>query len=64
MQYPPEGQRVNFIEGVITMGGAGSSSLKVSLLLLILDSLIGRAWHNGILLQREYGKGGLLLLRR
>ena len=30
MQFPPEDKKVNFIEGIITMGGAGGPALKVS----------------------------------
>ena len=29
MKYPAEGQRVTFIEGIITMSGAGGPAMKV-----------------------------------
>lgn len=29
MKYPEEGKKVNFIEGITTMGGAGGPAMKV-----------------------------------
>ena len=31
IKFPEEGTKVNFIEGITTMGGAGSPAMKVSL---------------------------------
>jgi hypothetical protein len=30
MQFPAEDKKVNFIEGIITMSGAGGPAMKVS----------------------------------
>jgi homogentisate 1,2-dioxygenase len=35
MQYPAEGSKVNFIEGITSMGGAGGPAMKDGLSILV-----------------------------
>jgi len=48
MKFISEDKKVNFIEGIITMGGAGGPVMKVSYVIFIC--LLGRPLYLGLLL--------------
>jgi len=58
MKFPAEDKKVNFIEGIISIGGAGGPAMKVR---MVLSKIVGWSWYHGLFMQCKHGKAGFLL---